>query len=243
MRKGLAVSLTALLVGAVTVSAALAQDGRTVVLRGSGQVLLKDADGDFATLELNLHNSAWKYASQTDATAKCQDTGEEKTFTGALPVPEVAGATIAFLETITSANDGVHVIYEMRPSGPMILNGLQISLLLPTDRFGGQQLTVSGGEAAEQPIALPRTLNPAQWQMGTHKGNALQIGAEAATAVKVKIDKAYDLIIQDLRQWQRDEFEIRIPFIQADQGQMVGNNDGWDVEVILAPGPMTVTGP
>ena len=244
MRKGSAVLLVVVLTGLFIASLAHAQEGRSVVLRANGQVILKDADGEFGTLELNLHNSNWKYASQADATAKCEDQAAGgKAFTGALMVPEVEGAGMSFLETISQGDDGLHVIYELRPSGPMILNGLQISLLLPTDRFAGQQLVIKSAEAANRTVALPRTLDPAQWQLGTIEGNALQIGADEAKATTMKIDKTYGLIVHDLRQWERDEFEIRIPIIQEAQGKMLGTNDRFDVEITLGPGPITTTGP
>jgi hypothetical protein len=244
MRSNLSLVLFVLVVGVVAASVACAQEGRSVVLRPSGQLLLKDAEGDFGTLELNLHNSNWKYASQADATAKCEEqAGGGRLFTGVIAVPDVAGAALTFLETISAGEDGLHVIYELRPSGPMILNGLQVSLLLPTDRFGGQQLVIKSAEAAERRLALPRTLNPAQWQLGTIAGNLVQVGADEATALTAKIDKTYGLVLHDLRQWERDEFEIRIPIIQEDQGKMLGTNDRFDVEITLGPGEISVTGP
>jgi hypothetical protein len=244
MRKGLLVVLSIVLVGVLISSLAYAQDGRSLVIRTNGQLLLRDAEGQFVTLELNLHNSNWKYASQAEATAKCEDqAGGGKVLTGTLPVPEVEGAGMSFTETISKGDDGVHVIYELRPSGPMILNGLQISLLLPTDRFGGQQLVVKGGEEADKTVALPRILDPAKWQLGTVKGNSVQIGADEATATTLTIDKTYGLVLHDLRQWERDEFEIRIPLFQEDKGKMIGANDRYDLEVTIGPGAITVTGP
>ncbi|MBM3472742.1 MAG: hypothetical protein FJX75_05650 [Armatimonadetes bacterium] len=244
MHRGSATLLVLLLTGLFIASLAHAQDGRSVVLRANGQLILKDADGEFGTLELNLHNSNWKYASQADATAQCEDQAAGgKAFTGALAVPDVAGAGISFLETISQGDDGLHVIYELKPSGPMILNGLQISLILPAERFAGQELVVRSAEAADRTVPLPRTLDPNQWQLGTIQGNVVQIGADAAKAITMKIDKTYGLILHDLRQWQRDEFEIRIPIVQEQQGKMLGTNDRFDLEITLGPGPIALTGP
>ena len=72
---------------------------------------------------------------------------------------------------------------------------------------------------------------------------AVQIGAEAATALTATIDKTYGLVLHDLRQWDRDEFEIRIPIIQEDQGKMLSTTDRFSVEITLGPGEITVTGP
>jgi len=244
MRKAFVVLLAVVLTGLFVASLVHAQEGRSVVLRANGQVILKDADGEFGTLELNLHNSNWKYASQADATAQCEDqAGGGKAFTGTLAVPDVAGAGMSFLETISQGDDGLHVIYELKPSGPMILNGLQISLILPAERWAGQQLVVKSAEAADRTVPLPRTLNPNQWQLGTIEGNAVQTGADAAKALTLKIDKTYGLILHDLRQWERDEFEIRIPILQEDQGKMLGTNDRFDAEITLGPGPIAATGP
>ena len=244
MRKGSGAVALALLSAIVFVSAAYAQDGRSVVLRTNGQVLLKDAEGDFGMLEINLHNSNWQYGSQTEATAKCEDVvGGGKRCTGVIPVPQVVGAALSFLETITPGEDGLKIVYEIQPAGPLVLNGLQVSLVLPTDRFGGEQLVVKSAEAPERRVALPRTLNPAQWQLGTIEGNAVQIGADEATALTMTINKTYGLIIHDLRQWERDEFEIRIPIIQEDKGKMLSTTDRFSVEITLGPGEIAVTGP
>jgi hypothetical protein len=234
----------AVVIAVIGLSWARAQGGPDVVLRGNGQILLKDAEGDFGTLELNLHNSNWKYASQTEATAEAEEQpGGGQVFTGALTVPDVPGAAISFLQTLNPTEMGLQIIYELRPSGPMILNGLQISLLLPTERFGGQKLIVGGGEAADRTVELPRVLNPAQWQLGTFQGKSVQIGDAAAPTCTLTLDKGYPLIVQDLRQWERDEFEIRLPFIQADQGKAVGDTDRFDVEITLGPGPVALSGP
>jgi hypothetical protein len=244
MRKAcVAVSLVLLSVG-VVVCVAHAQGGLSVTARGNGQLLLKDAEGDLGTLEINLHNSNWKYASQTDATAQvAEQAGGGKQFTGTLAVPEVTGAALSFVETLAPTEDGLRVTYELNPSGPIVLNGLQISLLLPTDRFGGQQLTIRGGEGAERRLVLPRTLNPAQWQLGTIQGNALQVGPDETPLLTGKVDKTYGLIVHDLRQWDRNEFEVRLPLVQEDQGKMLSTNDRFSVEITLGPGKIAVTGP
>jgi len=215
-----------------------------LVLRDTGQILLKDAQGDLGTLELNLHNSNWKYASQAEATAKCEEqAGGGKTFTGALMVPDVPGVSMSFLETITPKDDGVHVIYELRPSAPLVLNGLQISLLLPTARFAGQRVAIRGQDTPERSIQLPRVLDADAWQLGTVRGNTVEIGTEEAATLALRTDKTSGLILHDLRRWDREEFEIRIPIVQADEGKMIGANERFDVEVVLGPGEFEVIGP
>jgi len=195
-------------------------------------------------LEINLHNSNWQYASQTEATATSEDTvGGGKRVAGTIPVPQVVGAALSFLETITPTEDGLKIAYELQPAGPLVLNGLQISLLLPAERFGGEHLVLKGAEVADRRIALPRTLDPNAWQLGTVQANAVQIGADEATALMAKIDKTYGLILHDLRQWEREEFEIRLPLVQEDQGKMLSTTDRFSVEITLGPGGISVTGP
>lgn len=223
---------------------ALSQEALTMALEPSGRVLIRDVEGDVGVLELNLHNSNWKYASQAEATAKCEEqAGGGKVFTGELTVPDVPGAAISFIETITKNDDGVHIIYELKPGAPVILNGLQISLLLPSKRFSGQQLLIRGNQMPERTITLPATLDPDRWQLGTVQGKVVQVGADQATALTLGIDKVYGIILHDLRQWDRDEFEIRIPLVQEDQGKMIGLNDRYDVEVVIGPPNLEVTGP
>jgi hypothetical protein len=233
-----------LLVVGIGLSVAAAQEAREVLVRANGQLLARDAEGDFATVEINLHNSNWTYASQADATAASEDlAGGGKRLTGTLPVPEVIGAALSFLQTITPADDGLHIIYELQPAGPLVLNGLQISVVLPAERFGGQQVIVRHAEAIDRTVPLPRALNPAQWQLGTIQGNAVQIGADEATALTAKISKTYGLILNDLRRWDRDEFEIRIPLIYEEQGRMLSTTDRFSVELVLGPGELALTGP
>ena len=156
----------------------------------------------------------------------------------------VFGAAVSFLQVVTPhADEGLRISYELRPSGPMILNGLQISLLMPAERFAGERLIIGGEEGPQRSVALPQTLNADRWQLGTVKGSQVQLGAEADTALTLETDKAYDLVLHDLRRWDREEFEIRIPIIAAEQGEMVTANNRWDIEISLAPGPIEITGP
>jgi hypothetical protein len=71
----------------------------------------------------------------------------------------------------------------------------------------------------------------------------VQIGADEAAATTLKIDKTYGLVLHDLRQWERNEFEIRIPLFPDDKGKMIGANDRYDLEVTIGPAGITVTGP
>ncbi|MGQ9730279.1 MAG: hypothetical protein ACUVX8_03320 [Candidatus Zipacnadales bacterium] len=234
--------LTWLVAGLVMVGASgMAQQG--LVLRDTGQVLLKDAEGDLATLELNLHNASWKYASQAEATVTVEAHGETgKRFTGTLAVPETPGAALSFVETVTPGEEGVKLLFELQPGGPMVLNGLQISLLLPAKRFAGERLIVSRPEEATgRSVILPVELEREKWQLGTYEGNAVQLGDQEG-AVILGIDKTYGLVVQDLRRWERDEFEVRIPLLFANEGETVSNVDRWQVELTLGPGPFAVSG-
>ncbi len=231
---------------AVLVAAsAWGQAGPTITLRKTGAIAVTDGQGKLATLELNVHGPEWTYASQGDATAQVQreDDGTRR-LTGKLTVPNTTGGTLNFLEEVDPREDGIRASYELSFSQPMTVNGLQISLLLPADRFGGTVLNVRPQEAAAvQRIILPRVLNPAKWQLGTIKGDRVYIGSEEQ-GWSLTVDRSVDLVFHDLRQWDRDEFEIRIQLFIEQNGKIVGTDERHSLLVELAGlGAATVTGP
>ena len=221
---------------------AVAQDGRTAALKAGGMVALNDGEGKFCDLELNVHGPEWTYSSQADAKATVSVDGEAKVFTGTLPVPDTDDGAVTFREDISADEDGLKVGYELGFSGAMTVNGLQVSLLLPADRFAGTRLTITGEGTAKRYVALPAELDEAGWVLASLKGKTIQIGTEEGSPT-VTLDKSRDLLIHDLRRWERDEFEIRIPIIAAEEGTIVGNTDNYDLEVTLAPGPVEVKVP
>lgn len=224
---------------------AWAQAGPTITLRDTGVIAVTDAQGKLATLELNVHGPEWTYASQNDATAQTQreDDGTSK-FIGQLAVPNTTGGALTFLEEVDPREDGVRASYELSFNQPMTVNGLQISLLLPADRFGGKMLSVQPAEGALTRILLPRVLDPAKWQLGTVKGNKVEMQLEGEDVFALAADKASDFVIHDLRQWDRDEFEIRIQLFIEQNGKIVGTDERHSLTLDLAGlGAVTVTGP
>ncbi len=221
------------------------QAGRTVTIEDTGVIAISDAQGKMAALEVNVHGPEWEYASQDDAKAQAQqeDDGTRK-FTGQLAIPNTTGGALTFLEEIDPREDGIRATYELGFSQPMTVNGLQISLLLPADRFGGTVLSVRQQEAAAmQRIMLPSVLDPAKWQLGTVKGDKIFIGSEEE-GWSLTVDRTADLVFHDLRQWERNEFEIRIQLFAEQDGKIVGTDDKHSVVLDLAGlGAVTVTGP
>ena len=238
MRVVMLVCLVCLLVATV----AMAQDGRTAILKDGGMVAVQDGEGKFCDLELNVHGPEWTYSSQADAKATASADGEAKVMTGALPVPGTDDGAVTFREDVRGDDDGLKVGYELGFSGAMTVNGLQVSLLLPADRFAGTRLTITGEGTAKRYVVLPAELDEAGWVLASLKGKTIQIGTEEGSPT-VTLDKSRDLLIHDLRRWERDEFEIRIPIIAAEEGTIVGNTDNYDLEVTLAPGPVEVKAP
>jgi hypothetical protein len=193
--------LSAVLV--VSLSAVVwAQGAKKVTIRDTGVIAVSDDQGKLATLEVNVHGPEWQYASQADATAQVQR-GEDgtRTFTGRLPIPNTTGGALTFREEVRPGEQSLRVTYELGFSQPMTTNGLQISLLLPADRVGGQTLSVRTGEAAAVPqrIILPRVLDPAKWQLGTMEGDKVSIGAEEEGGLTLTVGKTVDLVLHDLR--------------------------------------------
>jgi hypothetical protein len=222
-----------------------AQGGPTITLRDTGVIAVTDGQGKLATLELNVHGPEWTYASQNDATAQTQreEDGTRK-FTGRLAVPNTTGGALTFLEEVDPREDGMRAGYELSFNQPMTVNGLQISLLLPADRFGGKMLSVQPAEGVATRILLPRILNPAKWQLGTVKGNKVEIQVEGENVFALATDKTSDFVIHDLRQWDRDQFEIRIQLFIEQNGKIVGTDERHSVAVDLAGlGAVSVTGP
>ena len=212
-----------------------AQDAPTIRLQDTGVLTVTDADGTLCTVELNCHGPDWTYASQSEATGALEDVGEgEKLLTGQLLVPEANGGSITFSERLKARDGGLDIEYEMGFSGPMTLHGLQVSVLLPANRFAGTSITVVAWDGAEWEIRLP--LAPSDddtWQLGEYLCRGVVLG-DSSCQMEIDPAKAPEIAIYDLRRWERNEFEIRLPLIYDQDGKAVTDTDGLSLALTLS---------
>jgi len=146
------------------------------------------------------------------------------------------GGSVAFTERLTDRDGGLDVAYEMSFSGVMTLHGLQVSILLPADRFAGTRLTIVAWDGGEWEVRLP--LVPSDddtWQLGEHVSRAVVLG-DGSGRIEVDPAKAPELALYDLRRWDRNEFEIRMPLIYDQDGKAVTEADRLALD-------LTLTGP
>jgi len=237
---------------------ACAQDALTAKLLAQGGVSIMSGEKVLATLSLNVHGPEWQHADQVAATAvvKEADPGPGKVVEGTLPVPGSEGGTVQFVETIRPVAQGFSAGYSLGFTKAMTLNGLQVSLLLPTDTFAGKGIVVhrqpakpAGGEAAAAEtvsVTLPEQLDQEKWQLATTPASKIEIAAGTVNAItltpkppEVKEGEAAELprfVIQDLRKWEQNVFEVRLILIMEDKGKQVSAEEKMKVALDLAFG-------
>ena len=201
-------------------------DGRVQVWAGAEQLM---------TLELNAHGPKWSHAGQEKATATRADADTERdagvVFSGSLPVPNTEGGAIEFVETLEPIESGFSAVYKLRPNREVLLNGLQLSLLLPTARFTGKEIALRAAEGEPTRLTLPRELNGEKWVLGAAECNGVEVAPGAPDAIALTTEKAARLVVQDLRQWQKEVFEVRLALITADEGELVSADRRYSVKI------------
>jgi hypothetical protein len=247
MRSALLVALL-LLIGFGT-QIVCAQDALTAKLLAQGGVKVMAGDKLLATLSLNAHGPAWKHVDQPAATAVVRDaeTGPARIVEGSLPVPDTDGGAVRFVETVKPVEKGFSVAYSLGYTKAMALNGLQVSLLLPAEVFGGKSVVLhapgEGDAAADRAteVALPEQLSAEKWQLATSPATKVEIapGTENAITIAPKVPEAEagakvqlpKFIVQDLRKWDQNVFEIRLILIYDEKGKQVTAEDKANTEL------------
>jgi len=123
----------------------------------------------------------------------------------------------------------------------MKLNGLQLSLELPTAVYAGKDLTMSRLEGEPDVVGFPQETNFTGWS-----GEAARVEVAKGTpeAIALELRAAADVMVQDLRQWEHPQYELRFPAISNDQGQDVTPEDRFHLDLNLTlAGPVTLVGP
>lgn len=200
------------------------QDGRVQVWDGTEQLM---------TLELNAHGPQWSHAGQEKASASRAGTEDdsEVVFSGSLPVPNTEGGAIQFVETLKPIEGGFSAAYQLRVNKEVLVNGLQVSLLLPAARFAGREVVLRAAEGAPTKLTLPQQLNAEKWRLGAAECNNVEIAPGTPDAIALTTEEAASLVFQDLRQWQKEVFEMRLALITADKGELVSADKQYAAKV------------
>jgi len=227
-------------------SGSWAQETLAAKLDPSGMVRVTRGDVELAMIELNAHGPEWKHAPQESATAEVSDLPDQagKQFVGTLPIPNTDGGAIRFTESVKALAQGLQLEYDLGVTAAMRLNGLQFSICLPVARYAGQELVVSQPEGEPQIVGLPQEQQAQTFQVWAGEGAKIEVAKGTAEAVTVELRAPTDVVVQDLRQWERPVFEIRFPAIMEDQGRDVTAEDRFHLDLTVTfPEPVTLEGP
>jgi hypothetical protein len=176
-------------------------------------------------------------------------------------VPGTDGGVVHFEQSVALADEGVKVEYEIGFSKPMALNGLQASLRLPQAPFlGGNVAVLAEGVvhevelpeevAADRPQLLKLALEtedepgePEQAEDQPEEPEQAPV-VDVAEKVLLTIDEAAGLMVQDLRPYGPDQYELRVFAIADHRGHAVAADDQYSIRLSLSlPGEPTLVGP
>jgi len=216
-----------LLVGILCAQSARSQETLSLKLQPSGLAVVARGETELATIEFNAHGPEWKHASQETATVKVTDLpeGAGKRFTCLLPVPNTNGGEIRFVQTVLPQPRGFRLEYDALMTQDMKLNGVQVSFFLPVAQYTGQEMVVSRPEGDPEVIALPEERGEGGFQLWRGDGAKVEMAKGTPNAMTIELRAPADVVIQDLRQWERDVFEVRFPAIMEDPGREVFAGD------------------
>jgi len=223
-----------------------AQQALSARLDPSGTVRIFTGTVELAMIELNAHGTDWTHASQESATAQASDLPDHagKRFVGTLPIPTAAGAAIQFTETVKALAQGLQLEYDVGVTAAMKLNGLQLSVNLPVGQYAGKDLTVPQVEGDPEVVTLPQEQKENGFQVWNGEGARIEIAKDTADAITVELRAPTDVVVQDLRQWEHDIFEIRFPAIMEGGGRDVAADDRFHLDLTVSlPASVKLQGP
>ena len=236
-RSVLTLLLASLFLIVFALPAAFGQDPVVAKVGPRGALVLMSGDRALATLTLNAHGAGWKHVEQDDATAalKDLDPGPGRVCEGNLAVPDTDGGAVRFREVVRPIEKGLSLAYELGFSKALSLNGLQVSLYLSPDAYAGKEVAITSPAAQDQAAAVTRITLPAEvdqqkWQLGMAAADKVEIAAGTDQAITLtpklpqvegKAAQPAMFIVQDLRRWNTNAFEIRWFLIMDDKGKQV----------------------
>jgi hypothetical protein len=235
-----------LLVASLLLAAsAWSQDALTAKVEQSGTVRVFSGTAELAMVELNAHGAQWKHAPQATASATVTDLpgGAGKRVVGTLPIPNTEGA-LRFTQTVKPIPQGLQFDYEVSVGQSVRVSGLQVSVNLPAARYAGKELLISRPDAEPDLGTLPTLASDQLFQIYSGEGERVEVAKKTPDVVAAQLRAVTDILVQDLRRWQHDVFEIRFPAIMEDGGRDLTPDDRFHLDFTLTfAGPVKITGP
>lgn len=224
---------------------ALGQDTFSAPLDTSGMIQVGRGNDGLAMIELSAHGPNWQHAPQEGAIAEVTDLpdGDGKLFTGTLPVPGTDGGAIEYTEALKLLPQGLHLEYDLTMTTAMKLNGIQLSVYLPVAQYAGTEVTVGRLGGDPELVGLPDE-QARNFQVWRGNGAKVEVAKGTDDAITVEMRAATDVVIQDLRQWEKPMFEIRFPAIMQQEGRDVAAGDKFHLDLAITfTAPVELEGP
>lgn len=237
-------TMTGLMIGIVLLAApAWAQGPLTATLHESGMIEVTGNGTQIATIDLNAHGPNWQHAPQQTATGQITDlsSATEKRVEGTLPIPNTEGGALEFTETVTALPQGLRLEYEVSASQTMRVYGLQLSVNLPVATHGGAEVMVLQPHVDPEIAGLPSEHTEGRSQLWSGSGATVKVADGTDHAVTIELRAATDVIIQDLREWEHDVFEVRFPAIMEGGGYELTAHDRFHLDLTITfAGPLSL---
>lgn len=212
----------------------------------SGLISVSRGAVEVAQIELSAHGPGWVHAPQESARAEAGETlpSGARRISGSLPIPGSDGGAIEYTQTVTALPQGLRVRYELAMTKAMRLNGLHVSILLPVATHAGSEVMISQPHGDPDITGLPEEQPEAgNAQLWSGSGSLVEVGKGGADAVTAQLRAATDLLIQDLRQWEHEIFEVRFPAIMDGDGRDVSAEDRFHLDLTIGfNGALTLGG-
>lgn len=202
----------------------------------SGMVRVLTGETELLMIELNAHGPDWKHAPQETARAETADlqAGPGKRVSGTLPVPNTDGGALNFVQTVVPLPQGLKLGYDVEVAKTMKLNGLQVSILLPTRRYAGKELAISDPDRDDiETATLPEEQKGESFQVWSGAGATIEVAKGTPVAATLSLIASADVVVQDLRRWERQVFEIRFPAIMEGEGREVTPEDRFHLDLTV----------
>lgn len=231
---------------AALATGAVAQEALTAKVEASGTVRVLSGATEMAIIDLNAHAPGWKNVTQAEGTAQVSDLPNEagKRITGTLPVPDSGGGLLRFTETVKPVPQGLQFEYDVSVAQAVKLSGLQVSVSLPTARFASKELLIAQPDGEPEGGTFPQESNEQNSQVWSGEGERVEVAKGTPEAVAVRLRAVTDILIQDLRRWKHEVFEVRFPAIAEDAGREVTPADRFHIDFIVTfAAPVKLTGP
>ena len=238
--------IAAALVALAATSGVGAQEALSAKLDPSGMINISQGAAELVMIELNAHGPNWQHAPQETATAEITDLpdGDGKQAVSTLPIPGTDGAALQFTETVKVLPQGLNLSYDINMTKAARINGLQLSIILPVAQYGGEELMVTRPGDDPDLAGLPLEEPERNFQVWNGQGSKVKVAGGTDKEFSVELRAAADLIVQDLRQWERPIFEIRFPAIMQQEGRDVAAEDRFHLDLTITfAAPLELAGP